>query len=119
MEPLNREELEVAALLERSTPGAPARLHSRVAREISPARRQPAWPLRVAVGTGFAALAIGGALIGLEPFDSGEGSVQADRECRIVQVTGTELVPRVAVGADGRERIVYDRRPYSRPQQQC
>ena len=73
-----------------------------------PVLRWPAPPLRLgaAFATGLAGLMLALSLAGVGPLADQNQPVQADDECRTIEVTRTERVPRIVTVA-GEPRIVY------------
>ena len=115
MDPHDRPDPQVEALLEASRPEPHAHFRAQTARDLFPERARRRRPVLLGAATAgaLAAGALIAGLIGLEPFAS-DGDVQADRDCRIVTVTRVERVPVIVD-----DRIEYRREPVERRVERC
>ena len=118
-------DVEVDALLRRSSPAPEPNWVSELERRLLPRPSRRAAPWRVphvrlgaAVAAGLAALLMALALAVAGPLGGDAPDVRAKDECPLVRVSRVERVPVVVEGGSG-DSVVYERQTVQRWERRC
>jgi len=118
-------DVELDALLRRSSPSPDPGWASDLEQRLLPAARRRSAPWRLphvrlgaALAAGFAALLIVLALAGVGPLGGDTPAVRAKDDCPLVRVSRVERVPVVVEGRSG-DSVVYERQLVQRWERRC
>lgn len=123
--PPEQSEPQIDALLRRARPEPDPQWVRDTEARLLPERPQRSWfpmpqvRLGAVFAVGLAILVLGLSLAGVGPLGASNEPVVADDDCRTVQVTRTERVPRIVERPGAEPQIVYENRRVQRLERRC